>query len=458
MTMSIKVDGGSFRDPSGTVFYADGQVYRQVNHAYREDYDCLMESGLYEKLAKNRCVVRHEEVTGFKIDDKVAYRVIKPERVLISYPYEWVFDMYKDAALLTLKIQKLAIEHGMTLKDASAYNVQFHEGKPILIDTLSFTKYVEGEPWIAYRQFCQHFLAPLALMSITDFRLSQLMRVYIDGVPLDLATKLLPAKVKFNIGLYAHLFMHAKSQKKFESVAEGKAKMSRINLLGLVDSLEGLVGKMSLNETDTEWGDYYNNTNYTDVSLGDKYNAVKQCVQLVKPELVWDFGGNTGYFSRVASDQGIRTVCFDVDHNAVSENYNQVKVKDEKYMLPLIMDLKNPSPDMGWANSERGSLAARELPGMIICLALIHHLVISNNVPFVKVAEYLAGLSEHLVIEYVDKEDSQVQRLLRTREDIFKDYSVESFKADFGRYYAVEWEYPVPHSKRIIFLMKRLSV
>jgi len=182
--------GASFRDPSGFLFSRQGVLYRQVNQIYAEHCDRLMSSDLYARLIKAGLLIPHEEVNVEPEEPSLAYKVIKPEPVrFISYPYEWSFSQLKDAALATLAIQMRALESGMVLKDASAYNIQFHHGKPMLIDTLSFEIYHEGDPWVAYRQFCQHFLAPLSLMANKDVRLGQLMRIYIDGIPLDLASR-----------------------------------------------------------------------------------------------------------------------------------------------------------------------------------------------------------------------------------------------------------------------------
>ena len=189
---------GSFRDPSGFLFHLNGLIYRQINIEYKKNYIHLMKSGLYEALMDTKLLIPHEEVNIGSLASDNAYKIIKPEQVLfISYPYEWCFSQLKDAALTTLKIQKKSLNFGMSLKDCSAYNIQFRKGKPILIDTLSFEEYREGKPWIAYRQFCQHFLAPLALMSYKDIRLNQLLRIYIDGIPLDLAIHLLPFRTRF---------------------------------------------------------------------------------------------------------------------------------------------------------------------------------------------------------------------------------------------------------------------
>jgi len=202
---------GSFRDPSGFMFKHEGKLYRQVNQKYQEEYDLLMNSGLYDQLNKSRTLVAHKEVDlALAPRPKIAYKVIQPENIdFISYPYEWCFNQLKDAAILTLAIARRALEFGMSLKDASAYNIQFQHGRPIFIDTLSFEKYEEGMPWIAYKQFCQHFLAPLALMAKTDIRLGQLLKNHIDGIPLDLASKLLPASTKLSFGLSTHIHPHA---------------------------------------------------------------------------------------------------------------------------------------------------------------------------------------------------------------------------------------------------------
>jgi len=201
--MPNKVLPSSFRDPSGFLFLRDGFIYRQVNTIYRENYDYLISSNLYKTLVDAELLIPHHEVDIKKARSDEIYKVIKPELILfISYPYEWCFSQLKDAALTTLEIQKKSLDFGISLKDCSAYNIQFRKGKPIFIDTLSFERYHQGKPWVAYRQFCQHFLAPLALMSYKDIRLNQLFRVYIDGPPLDLTSSLLPFRTRFRISPY----------------------------------------------------------------------------------------------------------------------------------------------------------------------------------------------------------------------------------------------------------------
>jgi hypothetical protein len=452
---------GSFRDPSGFMFKQDGKLYRQVNQKYREEYDLLMSSGLYDQLNKSRTLIAHKEVAlDLAPRPDIAYKVIQPEIVdFISYPYEWCFNQLKDAAILTLAIARRVLEFGMSLKDASAYNIQFHQGRPIFIDTLSFEKYEEGVPWVAYRQFCQHFLAPLALMAKTDIRLAQLMRLHIDGIPLDLASKLLPASTRMNFGLTTHIHIHARSQQRYadKEVSQEKvnARMSKTAMLGLIDSLLSTVKSLNVKTIQTEWMDYYQDNNYTPASFEAKRQLVRSFIEIVQPKMVWDLGGNTGEFSRAASDLQIPTVCFDIDPGAVQQNYDLVKQNKEKFMLPLCMDLTNPSPDLGWHNAERESMQARGPVDLVMALALIHHLAISNNVPLVDVAKFFADLGEYLIIEFVPKSDSQVKRLLASRLDIFPDYTLAGFKQAFAQYYILLDEKPVQGSERTLFLMKR---
>ncbi len=451
----------SFRDPSGFMFNQKGLVYRQINKSYQADYDTLMESGLYERLTKSGAMIAHEEVDkALALIPDLVYKVVKPEPIdFISYPYEWCFGQLREAALLTLAIAKRSLEFGMSLKDASAYNVQHFKGRAVLIDTLSFEIYREGEPWIAYRQFCQHFLAPLALMVYCDVRLSQLMRVNIDGIPLDLASALLPNKTYFRFGLLMHIHMHARSQKRYSDqiVVKDvvKAKMSRMALIGLLESLETTVKNLTVKGINTEWAGYYQDNNYSEDAFQAKKQVISAFLARIKPDSVWDLGANTGEFSRLASDQGIRTVAFDIDPGAVTQNYKQVKAKHEKNILPLVMDLTNPSPSLGWHHQERSSLVARGPVDAILALALVHHLAIANNVPLLDIANFFKDLGRYLIIEFVPKTDSQVKRLLTTREDIFPDYTQSGFEIAFGQAYKILESKALVGSERMLYLMER---
>jgi hypothetical protein len=398
--------GASFRDPSGFLFSRGGTLYRQVNRACADDYSRLMESGLYGKLVKAGLLISHSEEDVPPADPSLAFKIIQPVRVpFISYPYEWSFSQLKDAALATLSIQKRALKAGMTLKDASAYNIQFVHGKPALIDTLSFEIYREGKPWDAYRQFCQHFLAPLALMSHVDVRLGQLLRVYIDGLPLDLASRLLPFSTRLKFGLLTHIHIHASAQARYADVdvkaAAPKGGMNKNAFVGLIESLEGTIRKLAWKPAGTEWGNYYDITNYSDSAFAHKKEIISGWLKKIAPASVWDLGANNGEFSRLASAAGIPTIAWDIDPSAVEQNYVRIKSGKEQNLLPLVLDLTNPSPALGWANEERESLGQRGPVDAVFALALIHHLAISNNVPLPRLADFFAGLCRWLVIEWV---------------------------------------------------------
>jgi len=447
---------GSFRDPSGFLFRRSGRLYRQVNDSYQPEYKRLMESGLYRVLTEKGLLIPHEETSEPQMSGGGSL-VIQPETIpFISYAYEWSFSQLQDAALATLSIEKVALEHGMSLKDASAYNIQFRGCRPVLIDTLSFEQYREGGPWVAYRQFCQHFLAPLALMSHTDVRLSQLMRVNIDGIPLDLASHLLPSKTRLALGLATHVHLHAQAQRKYADKPAQPAgrKMSRMAFLGLIDNLESTMKKLTWKPAGTEWGDYYAATNYSDASLEHKAQLVADCLDKVRPKTVWDLGANTGRFSRIAADRGIPTVAFDIDPAAVEHDYLDCRERDAKNLLPLLSDLTNPSPAIGWQNRERQSLVERGPCDAAMALALIHHLAIGNNLPFDRIVDFLAGICRTLVVEFVPKSDSQVRRLLATREDIFAGYTQAGFEQAFSTRFAILASTPVRDSERTIYLME----
>jgi len=453
----------SFRDPSGFMFHHNGGLYRQVNVACSENYNLLMDSGLCKKMIKQGYLIPHEEVEGPVADSSCACKIIKPEPVtFISYPYEWCFSQLKDAALLTLDIQLAALEHGMSLKDASAYNIQFHQGRPVMIDTLSFEKYVEGTPWVAYRQFCQHFLAPLSLMAKKDVQLNKLLIAHIDGIPLALASKILPRSSWFNIGLLMHLHAHAMSQKAYSNHAasnDGKKQSARFvskrGMIGIVQSLRNVVRKLEWRPGGTEWGDYYNITNYSDDAFGEKQKLVRHFLEKANPRQVWDLGANNGVFSRIAADLDVPTISFDIDPSAVEINYRTVRDKNEEKLLPLLLDLTNPSPGLGWNGNERDSLFQRGPTDCIMALALIHHLAISNNLPFFKIAEFFYNLCEYLIIEFVPKEDSQAQKLLSSRVDIFKEYDQAHFESVFSKYFKIQQAEPIIHSERTLYLMQK---
>ncbi|MYE26348.1 MAG: SAM-dependent methyltransferase [Chloroflexi bacterium] len=452
---------GSFRDPSGFVFLKDGVIYRQVNKSYQQHYDLLKSSGLYDRLISRNYLVPHTEVDHPPLCQDDAYKILRPQRIpFISYPYEWSFSQVKDAALVTLSVLKRSLAHGLILKDASAYNVQFLAGKPLLIDTLSFETYQEGQPWHGYRQFCQHFLAPLALMSYRDIRLSRLLREYIDGIPLDLAVSLFPRRSYLNVGLVTHLHLHARAQQRYAgkpapAVSSGGTRLGKRSLMNIADNLQSTIERLSWDPGKTSWSDYYAGDSYQETGFDSKVKIVASFIREAKPRHVWDLGANTGVFSRVASQSGIFTVSIDSDPGAVEANYLFGKQRQEENLHPLLVDLTNPTGASGWANSERESLVKRSRADCILALALIHHLAIANNVRLDKIARFFASLAEWAIVEFVPKSDKKVQQLLVARDDIFIDYTRAGFEREFGSVYDVQMSAPIENSQRLIYLLRR---
>lgn len=451
----------SFRDPNGTMFTANGILFRQINQGYADQYRELHDSGLLNELQSKGLLIGHKEVDREPLDRANSFKIIEPDKIpFISYPYEWCFSQLKSAAQLTLIIQEIALDRGMTLKDASAFNVQFSGGSAVFIDTLSFEKRIVGGPWIAYRQFCQHFLAPLLMMSMADVRLGRLAQNFIDGVPLDLASRLLPLSSYFRTSVLAHIHLHAKAQIKYgNSQGSGKKirNISENGLRGLIDDLKSLINRLEVKTAKTEWSEYYQNTNYSGAAFKQKESIFRSLLALAGSpiNLAIDFGANDGTFSRIAAEYAQYVVSADIDPIAVENNFNQTKKKGGSKILPLFLDLTNPSPEIGWNNAERQRFFGREKADLTISLALIHHLAIANNLSLEKLAEFYAEISNKCIIEFIPKEDSQVQKLLMSREDVFANYNVETFERAFEKYFQIVRKCPIPGSLRVLYLMEK---
>ena len=458
---------GSYRDPSGFVFRRDGVLYRQINASFADDWAAFESSGLHTALVSEGILVADEPASVDLAPEPGAVAVIQPDEIgFISHPFEWSFSQLKDAALLTLRSQSMAGERGMTLRDASAYNVQFRDGKAVLIDTLSFERAAGDQPWKPYRQFCENFLAPLALMAHRDGRLGQLLRTWVDGVPLDLASELLPRRTRFlSPGLAAHVHLHARAQRQHagESTPDGATApravtMSETRRLALLDHLRRTVEGLKLPAQGTVWADYADQTSYSEAGTTSKEALVRRQLEAVAAEggrRAWDIGANTGRYSAIAADAGFWVLALDIDWAAVERHYLALRATGERRIMPLLADIAEPSPGIGWANAERAPLIDRSNADVVIALALVHHLAIGRNVPLPMISRLMARLSPHLIIEWVPKSDRMVERLLAAREDVFADYSPEGFRAAFRTDFEIVEETPIEDSGRVLFRMRR---
>ncbi|MES2305555.1 MAG: SAM-dependent methyltransferase [Gemmatimonadota bacterium] len=447
--------GASFRDPDGVFYLLDGAPRRQLHASYASDWALLHSSGLLDALWRADLLIPHREVSLYDRLDERAVAVIAPDQIpFISYPYEWSQSQLLAAAQLTLQVQLLALQHGMALKDASAFNVQFIGAGALFIDTLSFAAYVPGTPWAAYRQFCQHFLGPLALMRHTDVRLRDLSRTHIDGPPLDLVSRLLPRSTWLQPSLLAHIHLHARGiAQHAESprpAAAGRG-VTRDGLQALLEHLQSSVAALTWQGRRTEWGGYGASDGYSAAAQQAKEAFVRTTATQHRPRTAFDLGANTGRYSELVADSGAQVTAIDGDAGAIEALLTRLQAAGRTDILPLWVDLTNPSPSQGWAHDERMSLEARGPADLVLALALVHHLAIGNNLPLDAILAFLMRLGHRVVIEWVPKSDPQAQRLLVSREDIFTDYTEARFVAACEQHGRIEAREALPESARILF-------
>ncbi len=451
MVMPVK-HPASFRDDAGYVFTQNHILYRQINEYYKPHFEALINSGLYSELTSKNLLISHSEVENINAD---AYKTIKPEFLpFISYPYEWCFEQLKEAALTTLSIMQISLKKGMILKDASAYNIQFRHNKAILIDTLSFEIYEQGQPWVAYKQFCQHFLAPLLLMCRVDESLVILLCGNIDGIPLDLATKILPFYERFKFSSLLHVFMHSKSiaKNKHKTIADVEAMpKTKVNPLHLISHLQSTIEGLKIKREMSQWGQYYL-TGTDEAYLSEKEALVRGYLdKLGKQKVIWDAGGNNGTFSRLFASYGDLIICTDSDRNSMAENANLNKVNHISNIVPLFCDLANPSPALGFMNRERDSFLKRMNADLIFAFALVHHLRITNQISFEGIALLFASSTKYLLIEWVSPNDDRCAFLLGNNKSIKENYTEANFTKALEKHFTIHSKNTLKSGLRTLF-------
>ena len=446
----------SFRDPSGFVFRLDGILHRQVNKSFQKDFDEFLASGLYNNLIDKKILIPHQEIDKNLTGSDLQYKTLRPVEIpFISYPYEWSFDMLKEAALLTLQAAKEAMTCNMMLKDASSYNVQWHEGKMIFIDTLSFEKWNSNKPWIAYRQFCEHFLAPLAIMHYLQSPLQTLQLAYPEGLPLSITKKLLPLRSKFNLNTFLHLHLQASLSIKQSKKSDKNISFSKTKQENLITSLENCIKSYSLNTPTGVWSGYYDEAKERADYIILKKKIIQNWISGLTLQTAIDVGANEGEFSFLLTENNIQTISADFDHYSINQLYKKIKQRNIVKCTPIIMDFTNPSPSIGVNNEEHLSFLERVKVDLVMALAVIHHLIIGKNVPFEKIAECLSKMGKYLIIEFVLMEDEKVQLMLHSGMQIFHEYNEDRFLQAFSTYFTVLKKESIPGSHRSIYLMSR---
>ncbi|HRE52395.1 MAG TPA: hypothetical protein PK339_13295 [Flavitalea sp.] len=445
----------SFRDPSGFVFNLEGKIYRQINKPYSAAYDLLMRSGLYDRLTARGMMIPHTEVTGITETDAKAYKIIQPEPVpFISYPYEWCFQQLKDAALLTLMMVKTSMEYGMILKDATPYNIQFHKGKPVFIDTLSFEPYEPSRPWTAYRQFCNMFLFPLYLEFYLRGNIQKILSAYLEGIPADITSRMLPLKSGLNLGVWLHVHLQNKVAQNART-KNGKEEFSQKKLQNLIHHLETIILSFTGKRTRSQWSDYYQETILGKEYLEEKEKIFRTLLEKVPADSVLDLGANDGYFTKIIAEKAKQVIAADNDQECINNLYREIKRSGNGNILPLTIDIANPSPAIGFHNRERAAFHDRIKTGLVVALALIHHLAIGRNIALPVLAAYFADIAPLLIIEWIPQEDEKVRQMLSSREHVFREYTEENFERYFYAYFRQAQKIPIAGTRRILYLMER---
>jgi hypothetical protein len=453
-------DPGSWRDPSGFIYRRDGVVHRQIAASHAPDWEAFTRSPLAAHLVEGGQLLPWSAAPLDARFDDGAAAVIRPVALdFISYPYEWTFGELRDAALLTLDVELAALDQGFSLKDASSYNVQFRGVRPVLIDHLSFERRQGDAPWPAYRQFCEHFLAPLALMAERDIRCGLLLRSHPDGIPLDFAVGLLPGRTRLRFGLASHLHLHARAQRGHadDGAAASRARISLERLKALIGNLRSTVRGLHWEPAGTEWADYaeLEHPSYGMASAGAKAGLVHGMIGDGSGRWCWDLGANTGAISSIAAGRGYRVLALDADPAAAERHYRSLTAEGRTDTTPLVMDLADPSPSLGWAERERAGLLERANADLVLALALVHHLAIGRNVPLPMVFDLFAQLAPEAVVEWVPRDDPMVQRMLAGRVDIFDRYTEPGFQRALTGQFDVVARLPIEGSSRVLYHLRR---
>jgi ribosomal protein L11 methylase PrmA len=436
----VQADPGSFRDPSGQVFREGTRILRTVTARAAADYEFVRDTGLFERLSANGLVLSTVEIDRDALGPVGAasrYLLQHPLIPFVSYPYEWSFPALKAAALLHLDVQLEALEVGVVLSDATAYNVQFIGSRPVFIDHLSFRRYRDGEIWAGHRQFCEQFLNPLLLRALLGVSHNAWFRGAQEGIPTAELNRLLTFRRKLSWNVLSQIVLPTLLERSMRSAAAAldtaplkRPGFPRASYRALLQQLRSWIARLEPAGTGkTVWRDYAATHSYRSDEVDKKIAFVSEMAAAVRPDMLWDFGCNSGDYSKASLMAGAKyAVGFDFDHGALEAAFERAKVEQLAF-LPLLMDAANPSPSQGWAERERQSLAARASADAILALAFVHHIAIGRNVPLDRVIDWLVGLAPTGVIEFVPKSDPMVTHMLRLREDIFDGYSEENLLA-----------------------------
>jgi len=441
----------------------DGRVFRTITKRGYDAFQAVEKTGLLKELVEKKLLVPWWDVDKNEfeqVDESVLRLLEHPSLPFISYPFEWSFSALKNAALLHLDIHLMALAKGITLLDASAFNVQFNGAKPIFIDHLSFRPYVEGEFWKGHNQFCEQFLNPLLLQSQTGIPHNAWYRGSPEGIPSASLASILPFRSRIKLQVLTNIILPVWLERRSRSNSEVSKSVSnkRLPISGFKNMLVGLrnfIYSLKPPNQETIWKEYAENNSYATEEAEAKSRFIHEFCSTVKPKIIWDMGCNTGEYSQAALEGGAQmAVGFEYDTGALERAYTRA-INEQLNFLPLHLDAANPTPSQGWNQKERAGLAERRNADAIMALALVHHLAIGHNIPLASVIDWLINHAPQGVIEFVPKRDPMVQELLSLREDIFDNYTDEIFDKAVARQARVVREETITNTGRRLVWFKR---
>jgi SAM-dependent methyltransferase len=452
------LEPGSFRDPESRVFYAGDEVYRALSADGLSDFEALEATGLLdgERVVGTERASDVAALRGLLVHEPAA--VLRHERIpFVSYPYEWTFSMLKDAALLQLDLLLAGLEHDMVLKDSTPYNVQFKGAHPTFVDVGSFERMREGEPWVGYRQFCMLYLYPLLLQSAKRVPFHPWLRGSIDGIRPSEMRPLMNFRDRFRKGVFTNVILHAKLEERYaDRPQQVKDEVKRVFKKELfvanVRKMRKLVARQAWDPPEGVWTAYGERNSYTDDDAGRKDEFVREVATSRDWKLVWDIGCNNGRYSRIAAEGARTVVAVDADQGPVELLYRDLREAGNERILPLTMNLADPSPGLGWRGLERRSMPDRGKPDLVLALALVHHVAISANVPVKEFIDWLASLGTALVIEFPTREDPMVKKLLAPKRDgLHPDYELGFFERTLKDAFEVERSERLESGTRVLY-------
>ena len=432
-------DPGSYRDPLSRVFVVGSEIYRGLRGDGVADYEAFEASPLFRAAIDAGQIVgtRRAEAPEDLGDDHGWELFLHHDRVpFVSYPYEWTFSMRREAALLQLDLAGRALNDGLITKDATPYNVVFNGAAPQFIDIGSFERLHRGEPWYGYQQFCRMNLYPLMFQAHLDLDPRPWLRGSLDGISATDAWRLLSGH-KRKRGVLNHVGLQARAERAATAEEPEESRIGPALIAKQIEHLTRTVEGLSWSPPESTWSGYGERGHYEAAELGEKEAFVAAAVGTGR-RLVVDLGANDGRFSRIARQGADLVVASDIDATVVERLHRTLVAESTEGILPLLIDLVDPSPAQGWRVAERASFAARCDADVVLALALVHHLAITRSVPIDQVVDQLAELGRELVLEIPHRDDPMVALLLsRKRAGLYDQYSVETFEAAVHRRFVV---------------------